>query len=81
MRLSLEEVVAGVEDLTQRAAALGPASGAEGRVVAVFREALDEFRNLLPVVEQLAHPALRDRHWTAIFVLLGLDRVSLCVCV
>ncbi len=51
---------------------------AEGRVVAVFREALDEFEGLLPALEQLANPALRDRHWAAIFALLGLDQVNCC---
>ena len=29
---------------------------------------------MLPIVEQLANPALKDRHWRGVFTLLGADR-------
>ncbi len=73
VRLKMEDVHTVLNDLTSRAAATAPGGGGEGRVVAVFREALEEFRNLLPLLEVLSCPALRARHWAEIFQLLGLD--------
>jgi len=29
---------------------------------------------MLPIVEQLANPALKDRHWRAVLALLGADK-------
>ena len=29
---------------------------------------------MLPIVEQLANPALKDRHWRGVFTILGADR-------
>lgn len=29
---------------------------------------------MLPIVEQLANPALKERHWRGVFALLGADR-------
>ena len=29
---------------------------------------------MLPIVEQLANPALKDRHWRGVLTLLGADR-------
>jgi hypothetical protein len=48
-------------------------------VVAELRTALSEFSSSLPLLRLLAAPALRDRHWTAVFALLRLDQAS-CVC-
>ena len=41
------------------------------RLVPQFRTAVDDFRNLLPVVAALRNRALKDRHWSKIFDTIG----------
>lgn len=44
-------------------------------VVSELRSALAEFDASLPLLRLLAAPDLRNRHWAAIFALLGVDEV------
>ncbi|KAK9828903.1 hypothetical protein WJX72_002692 [[Myrmecia] bisecta] len=73
VRLNIETIRAEVEDFGGKAYRMGKASK-EDRVVFALKDELDNFKQVLPIVEQLANPALKDRHWTAIFLLLGLDQ-------
>ncbi|KAG2448089.1 hypothetical protein HYH02_007114 [Chlamydomonas schloesseri] len=41
------------------------------KLVPKFRAAVDDFRNLLPVVAALRNRALKDRHWSKIFDTIG----------
>jgi len=49
------------------------ASGARARQV-VLSDELADAQRVLPALEAVATPALRDRHWRQIFALLGLDQ-------
>lgn len=40
-------------------------------VGARLRDAVEEFRQLLPVVQALGDPTLQARHWAAIFGVIG----------
>jgi dynein heavy chain len=48
-----------------------PAPPAQDLVVARLKASIDSFREVLPVFEEVANPALRLRHWEALFALLG----------
>ncbi len=41
------------------------------KLVPKFRAAVDDFRNLLPVVAALRNRALKERHWAKIFEVIG----------
>ncbi|GFR44385.1 hypothetical protein Agub_g5605 [Astrephomene gubernaculifera] len=41
------------------------------KLVPKFRTAVDDFRNLLPVVSALRNRALKERHWSKIFETIG----------
>lgn len=40
-------------------------------MVAFLRDAIEVFKEVMPVVEELANPALKRRHWDAIFGATG----------
>ena len=40
----------------------------------VLSDELAEVQRVLPALEAVATPAMRDRHWRKIFALLGLDQ-------
>jgi hypothetical protein len=42
-------------------------------VVARLRDCIDDFKEILPCVEELINPALKLRHWDEIFDLIGAD--------
>jgi dynein heavy chain len=41
------------------------------KLVPKFRNKVDEFRNLQPVVQALRNRALKERHWHKIFDVIG----------
>lgn len=41
------------------------------KIVPKFRAAVDEYRNLLPVVQALRNRALKERHWNKVFETIG----------
>ena len=41
------------------------------KIVPKFRNVVDEYRNLLPVVQALRNRALKERHWGKIFDIIG----------
>ena len=45
----------------------------QDKVVAVLKEAVEDFKEVMPMVEELHNPALKLRHWTAIMDLVGAD--------
>lgn len=36
-----------------------------------LKKAIEDFKEILPVVEELANTSLRDRHWDEIFKIVG----------
>ena len=42
-------------------------------VVARLRDCIDDFKEIMPCVEELINPALKLRHWDEIFDLIGAD--------
>ena len=40
---------------------------ARAQVVVRFKDCIDDFKQILPLVEELANPALKQRHWEQIF--------------
>ena len=45
----------------------------QDRVVAVLKEAVEDFKEVMPMVEELHNPALKARHWATIMDLIGAD--------
>ena len=43
----------------------------EDTVVYRLKDAIDEFKKVVPLMEEVANPALKERHWKEIFKLLG----------
>lgn len=41
--------------------------------MAVLKEAVEDFKEVMPLVEELHNPALKNRHWGAIMDLIGAD--------
>jgi hypothetical protein len=41
--------------------------------VARLRDCIDDFKEIMPCVEELINPALKLRHWDEIFDLIGAD--------
>lgn len=60
-------VPAGRWDLTEAVCTLQDA------VVARLKEVVDDFKELLPLVQELGNPALQPRHWQDIFDIIGAD--------
>ncbi|CAG9462898.1 unnamed protein product [Pedinophyceae sp. YPF-701] len=70
LELDVEQIVPQVDNFGTTGYKLGKQLK-DDRVVFRLREAVDEFRELLPLVEQLANPALKVRHWEAVFAMVG----------
>jgi dynein heavy chain len=52
-------------------------------VVVRFKDCIDDFKQILPLVEELANPALKSRHWEQIFkarLARGLAHACTSVC-
>lgn len=45
----------------------------QDQVVARLKDVIDDFKELLPLVEELGNPALQPRHWHEIFDIIGAD--------
>jgi dynein heavy chain len=41
------------------------------KIVPRLRAAVDEYRQLMPVVAALRNPALKERHWAKVFATVG----------
>ena len=39
----------------------------QDQVVLRFKDCIDDFKQIMPLVEELANPALKMRHWVEIF--------------
>ena len=76
VRINVEDIKKELDDFGSQAYKFGKANK-DNQVVGAIKEELEGFKKILPIVEQLANPALRDRHFHAIFAILGLDQVSL----
>ena len=50
-----------MEDYATRAYKMGKQSKGEDSVVARFKDCIDDFKQILPLVEELANPALKVR--------------------
>ena len=74
VRINVEDIKKELEEFGSQAYKFGKANK-ENKVVGAVKEELEDFKKILPVVEKLANPALRDRHFHAIFAILGLDKV------
>lgn len=48
-----------------------PLPDAQDGVAGRLQEVLDEFKHVLPLVEELANPALQQRHWAQLLGVLG----------
>jgi hypothetical protein len=48
-----------------------PTPRLQDEVVAQLKSTIDGFREALPVFDEVANPAMRLRHWAALFELLG----------
>lgn len=44
-------------------------------VVTQLENTINQFLDLRPLLRMLTKPALRERHWTRIFAVLGLEEV------
>lgn len=42
-------------------------------VAARLKSVVDDFKELMPLVEQLGNPALQARHWQEMFTIIGAD--------
>ncbi|GLC47993.1 hypothetical protein PLESTB_000047400 [Pleodorina starrii] len=71
-QMSIEEIRAEVEEYAQRAYKMGKAAK-EDQVVVRLKDCIDDFKQILPLVEELANPALKTRHWEQIFKLIDAD--------
>lgn len=45
----------------------------DDRVVYRLKDSIEQFKQLMPLMEELGNPALKPRHWEAIFEQLGED--------
>eukprot|EP00242_Pyramimonas_sp_CCMP2087_P005349 CAMPEP_0198205188 /NCGR_PEP_ID=MMETSP1445-20131203/8681_1 /TAXON_ID=36898 /ORGANISM="Pyramimonas sp., Strain CCMP2087" /LENGTH=1441 /DNA_ID=CAMNT_0043877371 /DNA_START=94 /DNA_END=4415 /DNA_ORIENTATION=+ len=68
--LTIANVLAEVDNAATSAYKMGKADK-ENRVVYRLKDTVDEFKQILPLIEELANQALSDRHWKVIFQLLG----------
>ncbi|KXZ55711.1 DHC8 protein [Gonium pectorale] len=71
-QMSIEAIRAEVEEYAQRAYKMGKAAK-EDQVVVRLKDCIDDFKQILPLVEELANPALKTRHWEQIFKLIDAD--------
>ena len=74
VRINVEDIKKELDEFGSQAYKFGKANK-DNMVVGAVKDELEGFKKILPIVEQLANPALRDRHFHAIFAILGLDQV------
>ncbi|KAF6263196.1 dynein heavy chain 8 [Scenedesmus sp. NREL 46B-D3] len=70
--LNVEAVRQEVEDYAAKAYQAAKANK-DDQVVARLKDVVDDFKELLPLVEELGNPALQARHWDEIFDIIGAD--------
>lgn len=58
-----------VDEFSKDAFKFGKANK-EDTVVYRLKDTIDEFKKVVPLMEEVANPALKDRHWKKIFALL-----------
>lgn len=75
VRLELPMIHADIEEAAGKAFKMGKANK-EDAVVFRIKDELEAFKIKLPVLEQMANPALKERHWKAVFALLNMDGVG-----
>ena len=51
----------------------------QDQVVLRFKDCIDDFKQIMPLVEELANPALKMRHWVEIFQVGSVGRVWMCL--
>ncbi|CAD7701708.1 unnamed protein product [Ostreobium quekettii] len=71
-RLEFEVVGREVDEYAAKAYKMGKANK-EDRVVYRLKDCIDEFKIVMPVVEELSNPALKQRHWEDIFHIVGME--------
>ncbi|MCO5581018.1 hypothetical protein L7F22_034894 [Adiantum nelumboides] len=69
-KLNGHEVISKTDEYAKEAYRMGKASK-EDTVVFRLKDTIDDFKKVLPLIEELASEALKDRHWSQIFALLG----------
>eukprot|EP00898_Chlorokybus_atmophyticus_P003847 jgi/Chlat1/4463/Chrsp29S04567 len=69
-KLRVVEIQADVEQHAKDAYRMGKANK-EDRVVYRLKDAIDEFKTVMPLIEELANEALGSRHWQEIFRLVN----------
>ena len=67
--LNAEDIAAEMDRVTVEAYKMGKANK-EDRVVFRIRDEMEVFKEKLPMIEELANAALKDRHWQDIFALI-----------
>ncbi len=45
----------------------------QNQVAQRLQDCVDDFREVLPLMEELANPALQERHWRQVFEVIGVD--------
>ncbi|KAG2501733.1 hypothetical protein HYH03_000233 [Edaphochlamys debaryana] len=71
-QMSIETIRSEVEEYAQRAYKMGKAAK-DDQVVVRLKDCIDDFKQIMPLVEELANPALKTRHWEQIFKLIDAD--------
>ncbi|KAJ7552701.1 hypothetical protein O6H91_06G065600 [Diphasiastrum complanatum] len=69
-KLKSGEILSKTEEYAKDAYKMGKANK-EDTVVFRLKDAIDDFKKILPVIEELANDALKDRHWAKIFTIIG----------
>jgi len=72
VELSIDQVRSEVEDYALRAYTMGK-KNPDDPVVSRFKDCIDDFKQIMPMVEELANPALKKRHWDEIFRIIEAD--------
>ncbi|KAF5838995.1 dynein heavy chain, N-terminal region 2-domain-containing protein [Dunaliella salina] len=72
VELSIDRVRSEVEDYALRAYTMGK-KNPDDPVVSRFKDCIDDFKQIMPMVEELANPALKKRHWDEIFRIIEAD--------
>eukprot|EP01018_Ginkgo_biloba_P022956 Gb_30436 [translate_table: standard] len=69
-KLNGPEIITKTEEYAKEAYRMGKANK-EDTVVFRLKDSIDDFKKVLPLIEELANEALKGRHWAQIFGLLG----------
>ena len=70
LALDIATVADTVDSYTKSAYKMSKANK-DDHVVYRLKDAIDAFKLKLPLIEELANPAMRDRHWTSVFEIIG----------